>query len=561
MTHRMADPILKRRYSVVIYLIVVSGIMSGCTAPLMMTVVHINDSHSHLDPVPLSIRIDSEKIRLASGGAARLSTRIQDIRSEVDNVAFLHAGDAVQGTLYFTKYHGEPEIEWLNWMDCDAMVTGNHEYDKGGAVLAEMIDRAAFPVLAANVDVTSDPNLRDRLLPYIILDMDGRDVAVIGLVSPETPITSNPEDTIIFRDCAAAVSPIIDRLTQKGINIIILLTHIGYENDIALAQSVEGVDVIVGGHTHTWLGDTDTIITGTDGPYPTRVTSPSGQPVYIIHAGAHGRSVGRLDMTVDRHGIITRCSGSAPVLVDSTWNRYAEAGHRSQMMDIVEEDPVIQRRLAPYREGIKTLKNQVIAHVERDIRHVRLPGMRHPSTGETLTLGSELAPLMAKAMFQKADATGLKPDFAVQNAGGVRMDLPAGNVTVGDVYELLPFENTLVVVDLTGADIRACLESLMDRLQDPDNDGCYPYWHRLRFDTETDPSSGHRIRRIDWQTPDKNWQPLDPDRIYRIATNSYLADGRDGYALFKAAARKQYDTGFLDAEIFTEALQNEWLTH
>ncbi|HPQ41821.1 MAG TPA: bifunctional metallophosphatase/5'-nucleotidase [bacterium] len=465
------------RFRTMILLVIFSAGLSltGCCRPLQMTLLHINDSHSHIEPIPLKVRIDDETIRLSSGGFARLSTRIRQVRDTEENVVFLHAGDAVQGTLYFTRYHGEPEIEWLNWMQCDAMVTGNHEYDKGGAILAGMIDRAEFPVLAANVDARNDPYLKDRLVPYTVIDVDGRDVAVIGLVSPETPMTSNPEETLIFMECAGAIAPIIDRLTRDGINTIILLTHNGYANDIALARSVDGIDIIIGGHTHTWLGADGSVIPPVEGPYPTRVDGPTGDPVVIVQAGAHGRALGRLDLTIDGHGIVRDYSGSAPILVDENWIPYSGT-HPEIHLAVVAEDPAVRERLKPYRDGIETLKSRVVAHVSRDIHHVRLPGMRHPGTGEIMPHGSELAQLMAEIMYDAANDLGLKPDLAVQNAGGVRMDLPAGDVTVGDVYELLPFENTLVVLDLAGSDLIASLESLAERLKDPDKDGWYPYF-------------------------------------------------------------------------------------
>ncbi len=547
-------------------------LLSACTTGLKMTVLHMNDSHSHVEEVSISPVIDGRKTIIPAGGLARFSSKIAAVRSSHENVVFLHAGDAVQGTLHFTRYHGEPEFDWLNWMDCDAMVTGNHEYDKGAKVLAELLDRAEFPVLAGNVDASAEPLLNGKLDPYTILDVGNTKIGIIGLVSSDTPDTSNPEDTIRFNDVTATATSLVAELTGLGIDIIIVLSHIGYERDLELGRTVNGIDLIVGGHTHTMLGVTDELLPGVEGPYPSVVANPSGRPVYVAQAWAHARALGMMDIEFDGCGEVTACSGGITVPVGDTFLQKTPDGiygpvdpataavitaaiDRSPQVEIIPEDTAVAEKLRPYQDGIADLKQQVLGPVETDLLHLRVPGTRHDATGEIMEHGSELAPVVADALFWKADQIGLNPDFAIQNGGGVRMDLNAGDLTVGIVYELMPFENTLFVLELPGSAIRECLESLMERILVPDNDGAFPYASRLRYTADMNRPKGERITQLDVQNADGTWIAIDPAKTYRIATNQYLADGRDGYAAFKTESGYRYDTGFLDAEVFMEYVE------
>jgi len=555
-----------------VFLLAVLLAASGCSQKFKVTILHMNDSHSHVEELPFTSVIDGKKTKFYAGGFARLSSQIQTIRNNENNVIFLHAGDAVQGTLYFTKFHGEPEFEWLNWMKCDAMVTGNHEFDKGSIILRQFIDRASFPILAGNVDTTADSLLNTKIPPYTILSVDKEQIAVIGMVSTDTPEISNPDDTIIFHDVIESTASIVQMLTAKNIDKIIVLSHIGYDRDIELAQSVSNIDIIVGGHTHSLLGVTDTFIPVVDGEYPTVIEDPSGQPVYIVQAASHAISLGDLDVVFDKHGRITSCHGTPAILLSDKFLQKNDSGqysvvsakekekiieliNSSPMVEIVPEDPVTAAKLSKFHDGIETLKNQVIANINYDIPHVRVPGYIHPGTGTMMPDGSKIAPLVADALFWKAEQIGLKPDFAIQNAGGVRMDLSGGDVTIGSIYELLPFENTLFILELKGSVINACLESILERVENPDNDGCYPYTSRLRFEIDRDQPEGNRLKNIEIQNSRAEWTALQPDKTYRIATNQYLAGGRDGYRQFKTAYGYRYNTGFIDAELFIEYLK------
>lgn len=556
-------------YSVLFFLIVT---LAACSQTLKVTVLHLNDSHSHLDQSEASIKIDNQKIYVQEGGMPRTAAKILEIQKEKKHVLLLQAGDAVQGTLYFTKYHGKPEIEMLNAVSCAAMVTGNHEFDKGTKVLSDMIAEADFPFLAANVNIDISDDLRGKILPYVIKKIGHQKVAIVGLVTPETAEISNAGDSVVFDEILPAAQKAVSELKAQKINKIILLTHIGYEQDIQLAQSLDDVDVIIGGHTHTFLGDFSSIGMSSEGSYPTIVSNPSGNPVYIAHAGEHLQLLGSLDIVFNRKGIVKECSGYPQILIGDQFLIKNEKGEKkpvnpetaiaitkavdqSPVIQIAAESPAIIDQLRSYKDGINELKKQMVGQVEKDLWTIRIPGHIHPMTGIVMTHGSQITPLVADSFFWKANQLGIKADMAIQNAGSVRIDLAAGDLTFGDIYELLPFENTMFVLDIQGQKIKECFESLIDRIQNPDNDGAFPYTSNMKFTIDMNQPSGNRLTKMEIKDANCNWIPLDPDKEYRVVTNAYLASGKDGYDVLSQTTGYRSDTGYLDAEIFVEYVE------
>jgi 5'-nucleotidase/UDP-sugar diphosphatase len=240
--------------------------------PFELTILHTNDLHAHYD----SFERSGEPVL---GGVARLKAVVDDIRDEADNVLFLDAGDQFQGTLFFTVGGAEVVADVMNELEYDAMCVGNHEFDAGPGELATLIDRVDFPVLSANIDASADSDLSGAILPYEIFVFGREPVAVIGLTTEHTAIASSPGPDVQFLDAIAAAQRAVHGLEERGIDVIVALTHLGYERDLELAGSVDGIDVIVGGHSHTLLD-----------PYPTLTASASGEPVLVITAyewGSH----------------------------------------------------------------------------------------------------------------------------------------------------------------------------------------------------------------------------------------------------------------------------------
>ncbi|MGE0087623.1 MAG: choice-of-anchor I family protein [Desulfococcaceae bacterium] len=525
-----------------------------------LTLVHVSDTHSHLEPTATSLNLNGTTTYLELGGYARLSTKVKAVRSENPNTLVLHAGDAVQGTLYFTKYEGEADFALLNAIGFDAMVTGNHEFDKGPELLSDIIGMADFPIIAANMDVSSEPSLAGKIPPYIIKEISGTKVGIIGLITPETAVISSPGSNITFLDQVTTAQKTVQELEAQGISKIIVLSHLGYEEDIALAGAVEGIDVIVGGHSHTLLGDVTDLGLNPAGPYPVRVYKKSGQDVCIVHSWEWAKAAGVLDLRFDDRGYIRFCRGDAVLLSGDSFQQKDANGNKADVsaevknellafiaahpaIEVVSGDTGITALLSPYADGIEEMNQEVIAQVAEDLLHIRVPGTH--TSGTELSDGSQIAPVVAEGMLWKARSTGLNVQMSLQNAGGVRIDIPQGDLTVGKSYELLPFGNTLYILELTGAEIRTALQTGVTR-----GSGAFPYVGGARYTVIDGQVTDAEIRNAAGE-----WEDINDDTVYLIATNAYLAGGGDGYTVLAEADGYRYDTGFGDAEVFIEYAQ------
>ena len=237
---------MNRKFVLVLSLILLLvAVASAQDESFELTIMHTNDVHGHHEPQ-----------RNGDGGAARQATVVQQIRAEVDNHLLLDAGDRFTGTLFHVQWRGEDSVQIMNALDYDAIALGNHEFNEGSDGLADFITGLNFPSLSANIDFSADPWLADLVEPSIILEVGGEQIGVIGLTTPETVVLNRPSDDLVFdEDLVGVTQAQVENLTMQGINKIILLTHLGYAVDVELAQSVSGVDVVVGGHTNTFLSN------------------------------------------------------------------------------------------------------------------------------------------------------------------------------------------------------------------------------------------------------------------------------------------------------------------
>ena len=533
-----------------------------------LTILHVNDSHSYLAGTADLILVDGEKTYADLGGWARLASVVDRERRQRKNVALLHAGDAVQGGLYFMKYGGRPEMELLDRLGFDAMTLGNHEFDKGADFLAGFLKYTEVPILGANVDASGVPQLADRIKPYVVLKYGDERVGVIGLTTPDTAFISSPGPGVRFGDVVETARKYVRELEGEGIDKIILLTHIGYENDKKLAASVAGVDVIVGGHSHTLLGremqtDFGKVGLRSAGPYPTEVRGPDGEAVYVVTAWKWSRVLGALNISFDDKGRVVRI-GPRPLLLvgSSTFLRKVEGKKvRLPSPDMIAANdwlystppafPAVRDKktaafLAPFTKGVQALHEDVIGVASADIPTIEVPGVS--ASGLDLPHGSLLASLVARSMLDKLAETGRPADVALQNGGGVRESISQGKVTVGTAYAVLPFGNTLVTLDVTGDRLRQTLEYGVTR-----SEGAFPYVAGARYVADMTRPQGQRITSVEVRLEGK-WLPLDSARTYRLVTNSYLARGGDGYAMLKTAAPRT-DTGFVDVQAFIEFVE------
>ncbi len=524
-----------------------------------LTLLHVGDTHSKLDPVETRLTVGGVAAVAELGGFALLASAVRAARASEENTLFLHAGDMFQGSLYFTRYQGEADTDFWNLMGLDAATLGNHEFDRGPAILrSSLLERARFAVVACNVDAREALGAdASRIRPFVALRAGGEEVGVVGLTTTETPYISSPGGAVRFRGAEASVQAAVDALRSRGVDKIVLLSHQGYEQDLKLARRLSGIDVIIGGHSHTLLGDFRGVGLRSWGPYPAVTADRDGGRVLIAHAWEGGKVLGVLRVAFDESGAVIGHSGSPRVVVGRSTvvvppGAQQEAGRAAAeallrrlaaepAVALVEADPEGARRLAAYAEGIAELREEIVAEAAEEMQRGRNRGP---------------GPWVADSMAWKTGA-----QIALNNPGGVRTGIAEGPLSVAEVYELLPFGNTLVTVPLSGADVVKALEEAVGyqvSRHGPDLRAPYVYVSGIRFLIDLRRRSGERIRDVRVKGADGAYRPIAAAEEYRVVVNSFMAAGGDRSDTLEAAEGK-YDTGFGDAEAFLEYVRGRRL--
>lgn len=516
-----------------------SLLLAGCAQlpepqPFQLTVAHVNDHHSHLLPMErTALVVDGETHRVETGGFARVATQIESIRANNENVLALHAGDAITGTLFYTLFDGAADAALMNLVCFDAFALGNHEFDNGDAGLKRFLDALSLSscgtvVLGANVEpeVGVSPLTPkthwDSFKPYAVYDMGGERVGIIGLdIAIKTKNSSQPDKTTMFADEYETAQYYINELRGLGIEKIGLLTHIQYRNDLTLAERLPAVDFVIGGDSHTLLGDYGRFGLPSVGPYPMQVTNADGGQVCIAHAWQYSQVVGELAITFDGDQVAD-CGGQAHFLVAED---APEALQKFPQFSAVKEHPDAVAMIAQYQTKLDELTQQVIAMVDERLCIKRMGPLMSAECG--MGRQSDAHRVVAEAFLASAP----QADFALQNGGGVRREINAGELTVADAYSLLPFANTLVEIQITGAEVKQVLEQALSyAISAGGSDGAYPHGADIRFDVDMTQADGKRISGLEVLT-ETGWQTLQEDKTYTMITNSFLAAGNDGWAL------------------------------
>lgn len=555
--------------------------------PLSLQVLYTNDHHSYFEGQSYDLSLDYdedlvgiESVRLSLGGFPRIITAIDEYRD--DNTLVLNNGE-LNGTLYFSLFKGEVDFKVFNTLGLDAYQLGNHEFDEGEAHLRDLLETVNFPVVTGNIRPTVDsPLFGSDIKPYVVKEIDGEKVAVIGVLKVEkTRESSLVTDAVEFDDEILSVRDHIYTLKDQGINKFIVLSHLGYEFDQVLAESVRDIDVIIGGDTHNVLDSTGEIASmglEVDGEYPTIAQDPDGNPVYIVQAWEYAKALGRLDIEFDAEGTVTDINGHMELLVGGPY-QVQDAGGAWVAADPDQTDKIngvigglttirttdesqeILDILAPYKEQMESFKQETLGQVTEVMPFERIPAPFN--TGDTPT-GSYAAYVVADAFLKYLP----KADVAIQNAGGVRAPLNDGTFTVANAYDILPFSNTVVTIDMTGAQIVKVLNEGLDYAQGISaSTGAFPYSAGLRYDVVLGAPEGTGIQNVDVRDDTGNWTPIVESQIYSVATNSFTGQGKDGYDTFADVQAANPDA-FEDSnvtyvvpllEYFREELPNQTL--
>lgn len=483
-------------------------------ADYQLNILHINDFHSRdesINKFDATCTAEEETKKECFGGAARLKTEIDERRKALagQNVILLDAGDNFQGSLFYTTYRGQAEVEFLNDMKFDAMTVGNHEFDDGESALAPFLDKVQFPVVTANLATDAESKLGNRIKPSVVLDIGGQKIGIVGAVTTETPELASPGPHVKITDDVAAINAEVDKLKSQGVNKIIALTHVGYTRDIAEIAKIPGVDVVVGGHSHTLLSNTDPKAAG---PYPTMVDNPGGYKVPVVTAASYSRYLGDIVVTFDDNGVVKEAKGD-PILLDAS----------------VTPDPTMLARVQELAKPIEELRKKVIGAAQAPIE-----GAREVCRVQECSMGN----LVADAMLDRTKGQDIT--IAIQNGGGLRASIGAGNVSMGDVLTVLPFQNTVATFQLTGADVLAAIENGLSQIDA--GAGRFPQVSGMKFSFDKTKPPGSRVVSAEVKEGD-GFVLLDPKKVYGVVSNNYMRAGGDGYTVFANNGKNAYDFG------------------
>lgn len=471
--------------------------VSGDKELVQLQIVSINDFHGALT--------EGGK----NPGAAKLVNSIEKVRGQNPEGSILvSAGDMFQGSPDSNLLYGKTVVDVMNYAQFDAMTLGNHEFDWGMDVLKQRILQSAFPYICANVIDKRTGKPAGFVKPYSVLERKGVKIAIIGIATPETAYKTNPKmiENYTFADPVATVKTLVPVLKKQGVQIIIALTHLGSEMDnqgnihgeaAQLAQEVDGLDAVISGHSH-------------------QVVFGQVHSVPVVQAYYNGRAVGKIDITYNKR---TKKVETAVASVASLSD--VDQSPDQHVKVIIDE---AQKEIAP-------IKSIVVGHTLNALPHDRNE-MAETALGQWVT----------DTLRQASNA-----DIAFQNTGGLRTGLVAGDITMGNLYEVMPFDNTLFKVEMSGSQIQQVLEYGIGNKKI----GMLQY-SGLKIVYETlSPSEIHIASVI---TADGTL--LQPEKKYKVVINDFMAAGGDGFTMFREGANL-YDTGIPVRDIIAEALRKQ----
>lgn len=475
----------------------------AASADFTLHIIHTNDLHSRIEPInrfDSTCNAEDNAAGECFGGIARVITKINELRDELsgENVIVLDAGDQYQGSLIYTTYKGEVEAEFMEQIGYDVMAVGNHEFDDGDEGLRKLTDAVSFPVISGNLDVSGSAVLAGQVDDHLIIEVGGERIGIISALAADTVETSSPSDGVIFANEIESLTADAAALEAEGVSKIIALTHVGVTRDMAIAENVAGLDAVVGGHSHTLFSNTDEDAMA----YPTMVGD-----VPVVQAYAYSKYVGHLTLVFDDLGNVTSATGDT-ILLDAS----------------VAEDAAAVARVAELAGPIDEMKNRVVADAASPI-----DGDRAVCRAMECSMGN----LIADAMLDRVKDQGIV--LAIQNGGGIRSSIDAGEITMGEVLTVLPFQNTLSTFEVSGEAIVAALENGVGQMEE--GAGRFPQVAGMTYTVDPAAEAGARISEVMI-----GGAPVDLAKVYGVVSNNYVRNGGDGYAMFEDAANA-YDFG------------------
>jgi len=474
------------RWFLLLILPLVLSLGNAYPAPraIQVQLIHTNDLHGRLLPDKAGkAASDPQK----AGGLAELAGLIKSLKKNYPGkTILLDGGDFAQGTLESNYFYGEPEIRFFNYLGYDALELGNHDFDWGLKQLQKTLKSAEFAVLGANIKYKVTGKHLSPVKPYLVKEIAGVKIGIIGVITPETPKISKLGNVegILFFSPVKIIRACIAQLKAKGVKTFIVLSHCGIEEDEEIARQVPQINLIVGAHSHTWLQT------------PVKIGK-----TLILQAYCYGRVLGAVNLTIDK------ATGEI-------------VGYRPQATTIpilagqIKPDQTFSQILAPYLAAVKSPKAEVRGYCRIVLNR------EGAYRGEDSLLGDLITDAMREAT---------KAQAAVYNLGGIRSDFGPGPITYGEIFSVLPFDDNTVTIKIRGAELQKKLEQSLK------GDSATLQISGITFSYDPSWPQGKRIKNLEIAG-----EPLQPQRSYTIAITDFLLGGGDGFDFSQVQKLKTY---------------------
>ncbi|XP_061897554.1 5'-nucleotidase [Entelurus aequoreus] len=506
-----------------------------------LTLLHTNDNHARIEETS----VDSGKCPAEGrcfAGVSRRFTKVSEIRRKENNVLLLDAGDQFQGTVWFNFYKGAEAAYFMNKLRYDVMAFGNHEFDNGVEGLIDPFLRDVnCSVVSTNLkaDKTLAPKLSGYYEPHAVLTVGSERVAVVGYTTSETPFLSQPGPHLKFEDEIESLQAEVDKLQTLGYNKIIALGHSGFDVDQKIAKQVRGVDVVIGGHTNTFL------YTGTApsteipaGPYPFMVRSDDGRNVPVVQAYAFGKYLGYLKVTFDKAGNVIKAAGN-PILMDSS----------------IPQDPAILADVKNWKKDLAQYSSQYVGQTL-----VYLNGSFEECRFRECNLGNLICDAMVSHNLKYADEMQWNHvGICMLNSGTIRSAIDErynkGIITMEEIMTVLPFGSTMDLIQITGMTMKKAFEHSVHRYGTMRGEFLQVSGIRVEYDVSK--PANQRVVSLSvlctkCRVP--KYEPLDLKKTYTVVTPSYLVAGGDSYNMIKEEMLK-HNTGDMDISVLANYIR------
>ena len=466
-----------------------------------LTFLSTTDEHGHLLPQQgVFLNRQSKKV----GGFAYLAGAVDEIRKENPNTILTSSGDFFQESPISELFNGSPMIETMNEIKYDAMELGNHDFDFGTTQLLNLLGMAHFPILGANISKrknrsTNSSKITDIVKPYIIKNIGGIKVGIVGVDTPDVPELIPSRKYVAdynFLSPKETLQNVIPEIKEKGADIVMLLSHQGVKENLKSIKGIEGIDLIWSGHSHEFL----------EKPIKTGDT-------IIGQAGCYGQALARIDLYYDKDQ-----------------KKIVQSEYKLIPIDVkrIKANQKITELIEVYNAQTKKILSQILGFADIDLKH---------STVKAGNLDNYIIDHLK---------TAVNADLALMNAKAVRQSLLSGNITVGDLYQIFPFHTNVISMDLTGAQIKKLLEHSAE--MNDDRSLYVSSGMKVIYDTRKPTDS--RVVSITL-----NGKPLDYNKTYHIACDAYLSGGGLGYNEFLNG--KNVKEGMKVRDMLSEAIKIE----